>query len=329
MPYNTNHSAIKRLMGELKQIKKYPDDDVDAHPVSTTNMFEWHFTIRGPSDSPYEMGIYHGKIYLPHEYPFKPPDIVFLTPNGRFETGKKICLSMTSYHPESWEPCWNIKTALTAIRAFFSNDENGVGALRLKEEERLVLAKDSIKWKCESCKKANGEILSPLTDSDSELDSESDATLTDSELEWIKNRKAIEPDMGAYVKITFIDKKEKVKKNDDEDDDDEEEEEEEERRKFFIPGSELGTNLNTILNPPSTTTNTVDSSLPKDTPSTTSSPVPTTPQLTIDIRGKSKLQQMIVPSSRATIFCVYIYNFILLLVCALAIAVLMDILVYQ
>jgi ubiquitin-conjugating enzyme E2 J1 len=40
---------------------------------------------------------------LPLDYPFKPPNIVFLTPNGRFEAGKKICLSISAYHPEEWQ----------------------------------------------------------------------------------------------------------------------------------------------------------------------------------------------------------------------------------
>ena len=49
-----------------------------ATPLET-NMFEWHFTIRGPPDTAFEGGIYHGRILLPAEYPFKPPNIVFLT----------------------------------------------------------------------------------------------------------------------------------------------------------------------------------------------------------------------------------------------------------
>jgi hypothetical protein len=38
------------------------------------------------------------------EYPFKPPGIMILTPNGRFDTGKRLCLSMSDYHPEVRRP---------------------------------------------------------------------------------------------------------------------------------------------------------------------------------------------------------------------------------
>ena len=62
-----------------------------------------HFTIRGADDTEFAGGIYHGRILLPPEYPFKPPNIVFLTPSGRFEVGTKVCLSFSAHHPELWQ----------------------------------------------------------------------------------------------------------------------------------------------------------------------------------------------------------------------------------
>ncbi|EDO28988.1 predicted protein, partial [Nematostella vectensis] len=73
------------------------------------NLFEWHFTVRGPPDTEFAGGRYHGRIILPPEYPMKPPSIMLLTPNGRFEIGKKICLSMSAHHPETWQPSWSSK----------------------------------------------------------------------------------------------------------------------------------------------------------------------------------------------------------------------------
>ncbi len=32
---------------------------------------EWHYTIDGPKDSPYEGGLYHGKLTFPSQYPYK------------------------------------------------------------------------------------------------------------------------------------------------------------------------------------------------------------------------------------------------------------------
>jgi ubiquitin-conjugating enzyme E2 J1 len=43
------------------------------------NIFEWQFAIRGPRETEFEGGIYHGRIQLPAEYPFKPPSFMLLT----------------------------------------------------------------------------------------------------------------------------------------------------------------------------------------------------------------------------------------------------------
>lgn len=45
--------------------------------------------MRGPDGTEYEGGIYHFRIQLPSEYPFRPPSIMLLTPNGRFELNTK------------------------------------------------------------------------------------------------------------------------------------------------------------------------------------------------------------------------------------------------
>jgi ubiquitin-conjugating enzyme E2 J1 len=74
----TNNPAIKRIMRELKEIQENNDPLFHAEYLSD-NIFEWHFTLRGPLDSCYKGGLYHGRIILPPEYPFKPPHIIMLT----------------------------------------------------------------------------------------------------------------------------------------------------------------------------------------------------------------------------------------------------------
>jgi ubiquitin-conjugating enzyme E2 J1 len=51
---------------------------------------EWHCTLRGPPGTDFEAGLYHLRILLPAEYPFRPPSIMLLTPNGRFELNTKV-----------------------------------------------------------------------------------------------------------------------------------------------------------------------------------------------------------------------------------------------
>lgn len=117
-----------------------PSDDFMSLPLEE-NIFEWQFAIRGPRDSEFEGGIYHGRIQLPAEYPFKPPSFMLLTPNGRFETQTKICLSISNYHPEHWQPSWSVRTALVALIAFMpTNPDGALGSLDYKKEERRKLA---------------------------------------------------------------------------------------------------------------------------------------------------------------------------------------------
>lgn len=106
----------------------------------------------GPAESDFENGYYHGRIILPNEYPMKPPSIILLTPSGRFEINKKICLSISGHHPESWQPSWSIRTALLAIIGFMPTEGLGaIGSLDFSSEERKELALNSSSWPCPTC----------------------------------------------------------------------------------------------------------------------------------------------------------------------------------
>lgn len=73
------------------------------------NLLHWHFSVQGAPNSVYEKGVYHGRIILPKDYPLSPPHVQMLTPSGRFIPGHDICLSASSYHPESWTPVRSMK----------------------------------------------------------------------------------------------------------------------------------------------------------------------------------------------------------------------------
>ncbi|KAL9161231.1 hypothetical protein ABFS82_07G006900 [Erythranthe guttata] len=140
--YNRKNPAVKRILQEVKEMQSNPSDDFMSLPLE--NIFEWQFAIRGPRDSEFEGGIYHGRIQLPAEYPFKPPSFMLLTPNGRFETQTKICLSISNHHPEHWQPSWSVRTALVALIAFMPTSPNGaLGSLDYPKDERRALATKS------------------------------------------------------------------------------------------------------------------------------------------------------------------------------------------
>jgi ubiquitin-protein ligase len=84
------------------------------------NIYEWHFLIFGLVDSPFEGGFYHGRLMFPREYPFKPPGIMMWTPNGRFQTNKRICTNFSDYHPELWIPSWSVSTIIVGLISFMN-----------------------------------------------------------------------------------------------------------------------------------------------------------------------------------------------------------------
>ncbi|KAG8095495.1 hypothetical protein GUJ93_ZPchr0012g20902 [Zizania palustris] len=58
-----------------------PSPDFMALPLEE-DIFEWKFAILGSRDSEFEGGIYHGRIQLPSDYPFKPPSFMLLPVNN-------------------------------------------------------------------------------------------------------------------------------------------------------------------------------------------------------------------------------------------------------
>eukprot|EP01041_Mallomonas_annulata_P009364 gene9364-19420_t len=163
MSINPNNTAVKRILADVRELNRHKTSRYNAVPLED-NIFEWHFTIRGPHGSDFEGGIYHGRILLPADYPFKPPNIIFTTKNGRFEVGTKICLSISAYHPEHWQPAWGVRTMLEAIISFLPTEGAGaIGALDWTPEERRRLAADSVHYTCPLCGAVN-DLLSTAED---------------------------------------------------------------------------------------------------------------------------------------------------------------------
>lgn len=134
----------------MKSIAKEKPAHLFAAPLPD-NLFIWHFTILGPENTDFHEGLYHGEIVLPQDYPFKPPEVMFLNESGRFEPHTKICLSITQYHPETWSAGISIRMMLEAIAAIFDDKVPGIGSVEAAPFVRRRLARESHKYKCEKC----------------------------------------------------------------------------------------------------------------------------------------------------------------------------------
>lgn len=137
--------CTRRLTRELKAIQTNPLTDPRVHttPVEN-NLLEWHYVIEGSKDTPYEGGFYWGKLIFPKEYPLKPPGVMMLTPNGRFQTGRRLCLSMSDFHPESWNPMWSVSTIITGLISFMVESAPTLGSINTSIAEKKKFAYHSL-----------------------------------------------------------------------------------------------------------------------------------------------------------------------------------------
>ncbi|KZT07531.1 UBC-like protein [Laetiporus sulphureus 93-53] len=138
-------AAHKRLTKEYMTMQRDPPPFVWAAPEES-NILTWNYIIRGPPDSPFAGGEYHGVLLFPSEYPFKPPGIKMLTPSGRFQPDKKICFSMSDFHPGTWNPAWSVSTILTGLLSFMLSDEMTTGSVTTTDADKRLYAARSHSW---------------------------------------------------------------------------------------------------------------------------------------------------------------------------------------
>ncbi|XP_056282741.1 ubiquitin-conjugating enzyme E2 D2-like isoform X1 [Pseudoliparis swirei] len=105
--------ALKRIHKELNDLARDPPAQCSAGPVGD-DMFHWQATIMGPSDSPYQGGVFFLTIHFPTDYPFKPPKVAFTTriyhPN--INSNGSICLDILR---SQWSPALTISKVLLSI----------------------------------------------------------------------------------------------------------------------------------------------------------------------------------------------------------------------
>eukprot|EP00746_Dinoflagellata_sp_MGD_P135817 gnl/MRDRNA2_/MRDRNA2_69861_c0_seq1.p1 gnl/MRDRNA2_/MRDRNA2_69861_c0~~gnl/MRDRNA2_/MRDRNA2_69861_c0_seq1.p1 ORF type:complete len:376 (-),score=56.86 gnl/MRDRNA2_/MRDRNA2_69861_c0_seq1:74-1114(-) len=139
--------ALTRLRKELKAFHADPPPHIHV-AVDEKNILNWSYLLEGPSGTAYEGGWYWGRLRFPKNYPFGPPSILMMTPSGRFEQNTRLCLSMSDFHPESWQPAWAVATVLKGLLSFMCEDTPTTGSIMPLPsfETRKRVAGESIAW---------------------------------------------------------------------------------------------------------------------------------------------------------------------------------------
>jgi ubiquitin-conjugating enzyme E2 D/E len=111
--------SLRRLQKELQDISSNPPANCSAHP-DAQDMFHWTGTITGPRETPYESGHFCLDIHLPPDYPFRPPNILFMTRIYHPNVSSKgaVCLGILS---DRWVPAMTISTVLETISSLLEH----------------------------------------------------------------------------------------------------------------------------------------------------------------------------------------------------------------
>ena len=51
---------------------------------------------------------------------------------------------MSDYHPESWNPTWNVQTIIIGLVSFMCTDERTAGCIITSDQDKRVFAKNSL-----------------------------------------------------------------------------------------------------------------------------------------------------------------------------------------
>lgn len=112
--------AMRRIQKELQELNKDTPANCSAGPESDNDIFRWRATIIGPTETPYENGIFNLVISFPADYPFKAPTITFETKvyHPNINANGSICLDILK---TQWSPALSITKVLLSICSLLSD----------------------------------------------------------------------------------------------------------------------------------------------------------------------------------------------------------------
>lgn len=118
----------KRVLDDIKnliEMSQTNKETIHLVEINELNILGPHYVcLKGPSNTPYENGIFKIKIVIPDEYPFKPPTFTFVTkiyhPNISLESGSAgtICIDILK---NAWSYVLKLSSILLSISVLLEN----------------------------------------------------------------------------------------------------------------------------------------------------------------------------------------------------------------
>mmetsp|Transcript_1309 Transcript_1309/g.1971 ORF Transcript_1309/g.1971 Transcript_1309/m.1971 type:complete len:150 (+) Transcript_1309:154-603(+) len=114
--------ATRRLLKERASLEKKPISFCSFDLVNE-DIYTWRAKLNGPP-GPYVNGVFVVEFKFPTQYPFKPPEVRYITkiyhPNVKTDTGE-ICNDLIN---GNWGPTLNVKHCIEVLRAMMNNPQS-------------------------------------------------------------------------------------------------------------------------------------------------------------------------------------------------------------
>ncbi|MCL7047778.1 hypothetical protein MKW94_008480 [Papaver nudicaule] len=123
-------TATKRIKKEFKDYlgDRNPPSHCSGGPVvvrhnSSVDLFKWNGVIMGPSDCPFEGGVFYLSIVIPSDYPFKPPVIKFKTKVFHPNIDESGNIQLSILRKKYWTPAMTIIKTLLGICSILTDPD--------------------------------------------------------------------------------------------------------------------------------------------------------------------------------------------------------------
>jgi ubiquitin-conjugating enzyme E2 D len=111
--------SSKRLMKEMKDIQNSTTGEFTASFVNN-DPSKWKATMRGPTKTPYEGGVFELSLNFPSNYPFQPPNARFVTKifHPNISNNGSICLDILK---DQWSPALQTEQVLLSLSSLLAD----------------------------------------------------------------------------------------------------------------------------------------------------------------------------------------------------------------